>query len=397
MRRVLMWEHFAPGGPIRVGGHHFAERFRRRGDRVAWCAGPISPINFVKSNAEIRARRRLWWRGGEWSDDRTLFSCVPLTLLPYRPYPLLDRRVVQRHTLRATLPPFARALRRAGFEQVDLLWMSPGSPFLALVEDLPHDLAVYRMSDDTAAFPDTPRGFAALEQEVCGRVDLVVATARRLAERARRLGARRVLYLPNACDPEPFADAGRLPEPPELRALPRPRAVYAGGLDHWFDAPLLAQVARRLPRWSFVLIGPPRADLSPLARLPNVALLGARPPSSLPAYLGRSDAGLVPFRLTPMTHAIHPIKIYEYLAAGLPVVATPMEETAAMGAPIRLAADAAGFATALEEELAAGAAPGDGRRAFARRHTWDGRFATVVAELQTLRAGPPRRAAAGGR
>ena len=74
MSRVLMWEHFAPGGPIRVGGHHFADRFRRRGDRVAWCAGPISPVNLVGGNAEIRARRRLWRRGGEWSDDRALFA-----------------------------------------------------------------------------------------------------------------------------------------------------------------------------------------------------------------------------------------------------------------------------------------------------------------------------------
>lgn len=390
-----MWEHFAPGGPIRVGGHHLAQRFLRRGARIAWCSGPVSPLNFVHANDELCARMRLWRMGGETVERGRMFAYAPMTLLPYRRYPLLDSRFVARRTLRFTVPSLRRVLGRAGFDRADLLWMSPGSPFPALLRDLPHGRSVYRMSDDTGRFPDAPRSHDRLEAEVLPRVDLVIATARVLADRARAAGARRVLYLPNACDPEPFARPG-LAEPADLAALPRPRAVYAGAIDSWFDSALLDEVARRLPFCTMVLIGPVRADLGRLAARPNVAVLGPRPYEALPAYFRHADAGLVPFRLEPLTHAIHPIKVYEYLAAGLPVVATPMQETTAMGAPIRLADGPEAFAAALHEAIAAAATDGAARREYAGRHTWDERFERLWSALEDGTEAPRRRAAGGG-
>jgi glycosyltransferase involved in cell wall biosynthesis len=395
---VLMWESFAPGAPIRVGGHHYAERFLRRGDRVAWCVGPLSPVNLVKRNDETRRRLRLYRCSGESLEQGRLFAYAPMTLLPYRPYPLFDRPFMHRLTLRATVPRLRNVLARAGFERVDILWMSTGSPFLALLDEVPHAVAIYRMSDDTAAFPDTPRSFPILETEICRRADLVVATARRLAERARDMGARRVLRLPNACDPGPFVAGGA--EPEDIRAVPRPRAVYAGAIDRWFDVSLLGDTARRLPGWTFLLIGPRRADLSPLRALPNVRLLGPRPYADLPAYLKASDAGIVPFLLNDMTHSIHPLKVYEYCAAALPVVSTPMEETAAMGAPLRLGKTGEEFARALQQVLSEDQGPrGEQARAervaFARRNSWDRRFEVLEAEIASLSGRPAARAAEG--
>src|SRR6266850_1554374 len=116
---VLMWESFAPGAPIRVGGHHYAERFVRRGDRVAWCVGPVSPVNLVKRNDETRRRLRLYRQGGESLQKGRLFAYAPMTLLPYRPYPLFDRPLMHRLTLRATVPRLRKVLARAGFERVE--------------------------------------------------------------------------------------------------------------------------------------------------------------------------------------------------------------------------------------------------------------------------------------
>lgn len=395
--KVLMWEHFAPGSALRVGGHHFAERFIRAGAEVAWCVGPVSPANFLKTNDETRRRMQLWRRRGVRLHDGKMFAYAPMTLLPWRPYPGLDSVAIARATLRASVPRCRRVLRRAGFDAVDLLFMEPGAPLLALLDEVPHRKSVYRMCDDTSAFPDAPASFDRIEAEVCRKVDLVLATARDLEKRARSLGARQVLYLPNACDPQLF-EATDGPEPADLKDLPRPRALYAGALESWFDVTLLAEVASRLPHWSFVLIGPERADLSSLDRLRNVHRIGPRPYTALPAYFASADAGLVPFRLSRMTHAIHPIKVYEYCAAGLPVVATPMRETAGIGAPISLAADAAGFAAALgaslqDEGSVRRQAERSARVAFARRHSWDERFDRLV---QALEGEPARLAAAGG-
>ena len=393
--RVLMWEHFAPGGPIRVGGHHFAQRFLRRGDRVAWCAGPLAPWNAAGGNDEIRARRRLWREGGVRLEDG-LFAYAPLTWLPHRRRPILDAAGIARRTLRATTPRFDRVLERAGFDDVDLLFMEPGGPLTALLDRYPRARAVYRMCDDTAAFPDTPRSFQAIEREVLARADLVLATARALEERARVAEARRVLYLPNACEPERFAGVVR-PDP-GLAALGRPLAIYAGALDHWFDRELLAETARLRPDWRFALVGPERGAPGPLAALPNVHRLGPRRYEELPACFAAADAGIVPFRLTRMTHAIHPIKVYEYLAAGLPVVATAMAETAAMQAPVSLVADAAAFAAALESARAAAGGPESAaaraaRVAWAGRHTWDERFERLLAALAADGTEPSRRSA----
>ena len=384
--RVLMWEHFAPGGPIRVGGHHLAERFLRDGHRVAWCAGPLSPINFVKGGDETRARLRLWRRGGEVCDARGLFAYAPMTLLPHRRYPLLDSVAVSRRTLRATVPALPDVLGEAGFEDFEVLFMEPGAPLLALLDLYPSAFPIYRMCDATAEFPDTPRSFAAIEAETCRRAGLVVATARALATRAKALGARRVLHLPNACDPDPFetrgaASAAGVAAAAETGGPGRPVAIYAGALDSWFDAALVRDTARLLPGWSFVLVGPARAPLPEIEGLPNVRLVGPRPYASLPALFAGADAGIVPFHLTPMTHAIHPIKVYEYLAAGLPVVSTPMQETAAMAAPIALAAGAEEFARALETALRSGPAARLERQAYARRNSWDARYAVLRAEL----------------
>jgi glycosyltransferase involved in cell wall biosynthesis len=396
--RVLMWEHFAPGGPIRVGGHHFARRFVARGDRVAWCAGPLAPWNVAGGNDEVRARRRLWERGGEWLDQGRLFAYAPLTWSPHRRRPILDSAAVARGTLRATTPSFSATLAHAGFEEVDLLFMEPGAPMAALLDLYPRARSVYRMCDDTAAFPDTPRSFAALEREVFARVDLVVATARVLETRARQAGAPRVVHLPNACEPERFA-APVAPDP-VLASLGRPLAIYAGAIDHWFDTALLEETARRRPEWRFVLVGPERGATGPRLSAPNVHFLGPRPYDELPACFAAADAGLVPFRLTPMTDAIHPIKVYEYLAAGLPVVATPMAETAAMQAPIALARDAEAFAAALDRARGQDATDAGSGRAgrvlFARRHTWDDRFARLLEAIDGPRSAAVPRAAAGG-
>jgi glycosyltransferase involved in cell wall biosynthesis len=310
-----------------------------------------------------------------------------MTLLPHRRYPLLDRVAVSRMTLRATVPALPDVLAEAGFEDFEILFMEPGAPLLALLDLYPSAFAVYRMCDATADFPDTPRSFAAIEAETCRRAGLVVATARVLVTRAKALGARRVLYLPNACEPEPFEVP--IAAPPAAAGAPvaeiagarRPCAIYAGALEAWFDAALVRDTARLLPRWSFVLVGPARARLREIEGLPNVRLLGPRPYASLPALFAGADAGIVPFRLTPMTHAIHPIKVYEYLAAGLPVVSTPMQETAAMGAPLALAAGAEEFARALETALESGPAARLERQAYARRNSWDARYESLRAAL----------------
>ena len=229
---------------------------------------------------------------------------------------------------------------------------------------------------------------AAAERDLLARADLVFTSSEDLHARAHAAGAQATL-VPNAADVEHFARAaGPLPEPTDLARLGRPRLLYYGTLGPWLDVGWIAGIAGARPDWTVVLIGPRAgADLRPLAGLPNVALLGPRPYAALPAYLGHADVCLLPRVASDLTRAMDPVKVYEYLAAGRPVVATPLTELTKYGALVDVAAAPAAAVSAIERHLLA---PDDERRrerqAFAARHTWQARGALVSAALEAALA-----------
>jgi glycosyltransferase involved in cell wall biosynthesis len=199
-----------------------------------------------------------------------------------------------------------------------------------------------------------------------------------------------VVLLPNGVEFNRFS--APLPEPDDLSALPRPRIIYVGSLEYWFDAELVAGAARSLPEASFVIVGPEAEGTNQLSHLPNVHLLGSRPYERVAPYLQHSDVGIVPFVRDEMVDSIHPIKVYEYLAAGLRVVAIRWEELEAMRAPVVLTGrdEFVGRLAQVVSEADSQNAR-EARLAYAQENSWDGRFAVVAngvaAVLQIKRGG----------
>jgi glycosyltransferase involved in cell wall biosynthesis len=293
--------------------------------------------------------------------------------------------------LNARLLPLlvGRAMRRVQVDP-DILWgYVPQAEML--LDSIRPRLVVYHCVDDIAAQPgiDTA-SFQAAEERFVARADLVLASAPRLAERMSAMGAR-VMYAPNVADNALFAralEAG--PEDAGMTALPHPRLVFTGavvGLK--LDLELLKELARIRPDWAIALVGPvgagdPRTDVSSLAALPNVHLLGRRRYHELPAVLRAADVGLIPYTVNELTRSVFPMKVYEYLSAGLPVVATPLP--ALEGVPeVGIAADARETVALVEQALA-----GDGpevrlrRSSAAARHSWDERLTQISAAVHEV-------------
>jgi glycosyltransferase involved in cell wall biosynthesis len=279
-----------------------------------------------------------------------------------------------------------RAARAVGLER-PLLWSYvPQAEWL--VETLQPSAIVYHCVDDIAAQKGVQAAaFRIAEARFAARADLVLASAPALAERMRALNDR-VFYTPNVADTERFATALQDgPTDPGLAALPRPRIVFTGAVVATkLDLDLLEGVARARPGWSIALVGPvgagdPRTDVSVLKRLPNVHLLGWRPYAALPEVLRGADAALVPYAINELTRSVFPMKVYEYLAAGLPVVTTPLPALDGI-AGIEVAADVPATVAAVERALA-----GDGpdarreRSAAARGHSWEARLAEIDSYL----------------
>lgn len=241
---------------------------------------------------------------------------------------------------------------------------------------------VYDCLDEHAAFPaNRPHTLAAAEEEALAAADVVVATSEPLAERLRRHRPDAVL-LPNAADADAF---GALPDP--APAAGRLTVGYAGAVDDWFDFDLVAATARLRPQWRFEIVGGVEGRRPSASRFPeNVVFAGERPYSEMPAIRAKFDVEIIPFRLSALTHATDPVKLYEALAAGRGVVATPMRALAPLGAR-----DLVRFAETPEEFIrqiasAAAAAPGEiaRRRTFARDNTWDVRATELSWRVQEL-------------
>ena len=260
----------------------------------------------------------------------------------------------------------------------------------------PRDVdVVYDWIDDLSVFPYEPRKLQALHERAMAEADVVVSVARQLHERAvaQRLDAR---YVPNGVEEGRFE---REPEPnpaladpafAEVLAAGRPVAGYYGALASWFDYPLLEATARHRPDWSFVLIGPDHDGSlarSNVASLPNVYALGPRPYPLLPGYLHRFDVATIPFAINPITLATSPLKLYEYFAAGKPVISTPMPECAAY-ADVRIVDDAGAFSAALDAARNDAADPAFRARlvALAVQNTWRERVRQTMGLLERTQA-----------
>lgn len=287
-----------------------------------------------------------------------------------------------------------RAARRLGLE-APILWAYVPQAEV-LIDALQPSLIVYHCVDDIAAHAriDTA-SFRAAEQRFAARADLVLASAPALAERLRRFSGN-VLDAPNVADTELFSQA-LIPSPPapldpQMAALPAPRIVFMGAIVAVkLDLELLAELARLRPSWSFALVGPigpgePHADVSAITAEPNIHLLGPRAYGELPDVLRAADAGLIPYARNDLTASIFPMKVYEYLAAGLPVIATPLPALANVQ-DVLTAADAPGIARLLDEALANDSPERRAERSrAAAAHSWDRRLEEIAAALDARSA-----------
>ena len=290
--------------------------------------------------------------------------------------------------LNARLLPFlvGRAAKRLGMS-LPILW-SYNPQAEVLIDVLEPSLVLYHCVDDIAAQKGVDgASFRAAEERFVRRADAVLTTSEPLAERLRAISDK-VHAMPNVADTDLFSRAlgeGRVD--PALEALPGPRIVFTGAIVATkLDLDLLTALAKRRPDWSFALVGPvgagdPSTDVSRLDHEPNVHLLGHRPYEALPDVLRGADAALIPYSLNELTASIFPMKVYEYLAAGLPVVATPLPSLRGVEG-IATAADAESTAARLEELLAADTPEARAERSrLASGHSWDARVDEIATVL----------------
>jgi glycosyltransferase involved in cell wall biosynthesis len=253
------------------------------------------------------------------------------------------------------------------------------------------DLVVYDNMDQLSAFRGASPRLVALERELFKWADVVFCGGQSLYE-AKRKRHHNVHAFPSSIDVSHFAGA-RLGEAvlADQQSIPHPRLGFFGVIDERMDVDLVAAVADLRPDWHLVVIGPVvKIDPGDLPQRPNIHWLGGRSYKDLPAYLSGWDAGFMPFALNESTRFISPTKTPEFLAAGLPVVSTPIADVVRpygeMGL-VEIADGAEDFVAAVERLL--GRPRGEWLRKVDRhlsQMSWDLTFNAMAAEMEKARA-----------
>lgn len=272
-----------------------------------------------------------------------------------------------------------RALRRVAAGPVQFWSFTPDVAYL--LGKFGEEKTVYYCVDDHSQFTGyNPGQVLRDEEELCRRADLVVTTSMALQKAKRPLNPNTIL-VPHGVDYDHFSRAFKedLPAPADIAAIPHPRLGFFGLIRDWVDLDLLAEVARRRPDWHIVLLGDSTVDLSPYRSLANMHFLGRKPYAELPAYCRQFDVGLIPFKINDLTRAVNPIKLREYLAAGLPVVSTPLPEVKLYEEVVDIADNPARFEAAVERSCEMSTEERTRRVSRMSEETWPEKVALIAA------------------
>jgi glycosyltransferase involved in cell wall biosynthesis len=300
--------------------------------------------------------------------------------------------------LHVNLRLLRRSLRRAiaQLPRPVALWVY--DPWTAeLIGECGEDVSIYDCVDDYGSIEFYSDGARALAAEgdalAARRADVVAATTTPLYERHRRHNVHTHL-VPNVADFDHFAPArDRALTAPDVAALRGPVLGFVGNLmPAKVDLELLERVADERPDWTLLLVGPATADaqatVERLARRPNVEWVGMRSYDEVPAYVAAFDVGLCPNRWNAYGASCFPLKLYEYLAAGKPVVVSGNPDLVGMEPDVRVARGAQGFIAAVELALADQSPDAVGRRAaLAAENTWDSRVSRLLGLVSGALAG----------
>jgi glycosyltransferase involved in cell wall biosynthesis len=280
----------------------------------------------------------------------------------------------------------------ANCQFLPLLWLfRPGQQHW--IDQFHPRLVIYHVVDEYSAYPSLTPAQAQrqrdLDRQLTTRADLVFCTAQSLVDARLPLNPH-THYMPNAVDYDAFQNA-LVQSPSHLVTLSpcHPVLGVVGGINAKVDLGLLAEVAARRPDWRIELVGPlsyglDAGELARLRALPNVHFAGGVLPEDVPAVMAGFNVGLIPYKLNEQTRHVNPLKVYEYLAAGKPVVGTPLPELAQFQPLVRVAGDVDGFVGAVEAALAEGDDPQAvaARLVVAAANTWDVRVERMLALIE---------------
>jgi glycosyltransferase involved in cell wall biosynthesis len=273
-------------------------------------------------------------------------------------------------------------IKRLGFVE-PIIWTYLPTPLaLSVIDEIVHKLLIYDCVDALAL---NPKGvlatYAQSEEQLLQKADLVFVTSRKLYTERRPLNPH-IVYAPAGVNVEHFSRREMVPN--DLADIKSPRIGFFGGIDERLDLELVECLANSQARWSVVMIGPLRTDVTWLRKRPNIFFLGTKRYEDLPAYLAGLDVLIMPYLINDYTTYIYPAKLHECLATGKPTVATALPELAAFRDVVTVAEDRGQFVQGVVralQEREDEESPRHRRLDVARANSWEARYQLITEKI----------------
>ena len=382
---MLCFSHDWTGDPL---SKTHLMRILARDHRVLW----VNSIGYRAPNlASKRDLGRILNKVKQFAEpirevEKNIFVLNPIVAPPYSNSIVSSlNRTLLRHQVRS-------AMKKLRFRDAVNWVFNPAAATVA--GDLGESFVVYYCVDEYTAFTGVAsRNLERLENSLLQRADLVVVSADRLMA-SKKDRNRNVVLVRHGVDVHHFEKAldPATAVPKEIADLPRPVIGFFGLVADWVDVPTMARLAREFPHGSLVVIGSVTTDVSEMRSLSNVHLLGRKPYAELPAYCKGFDVAINPFMINELTLNANPLKVREYLAAGLPVVSSDIPEVASLGKCL-IARTPEEFVAHVKEALQR---PGPclERSMAMRSESWKSRLSVVIDAIEGVEAARTERRSA---
>jgi len=387
-KKVLFLDFLCFDSSIQVGSHKYIHLFKKNGYEVFSLTNFLNINRFFRRHDEDKELIAAWKAGIKESKEGVL-SYTPFCLVPYLNLPVLDRLSLANNCLRFCYPGLRKILAEKNFLDVDVLFIN-NIRLISVLKFVRAQKSILRISDRIEGFANMPRTILDLQKQVIKSTDHVVATSKNLHEYVAAHNPDSH-YLPNGVDEDFILKAGEVPErPEEYKNLTKPIVLYVGAISDWFDYDLYEYGVSHLQEFNFVIIGPisgvqSRNHILRIEKLAktygNFRYLGPRRHAELKKYLFHAKVGTIPFKISPLTNDINPIKLFEYCAYGLPTTASNMSELDHYSDHVFIYKDQEGYIKLLQDCVRNKNDLKPQLIDFARDNTWEKRFAYMLGIL----------------
>ena len=358
----------------------FMTKLARQGNRVLYIEQQMHLAGYIKHFKSHWRRIITWLKGPRKIEDNLYVYTFPI-VLPFYQMSMWINGI--NHWLIA--PALKKQMQNLNFGN-PIYWIyTPYSD--RLIGKVGEKFVIYECVDELSASKGLVRKeiVQILERRLIRKSDLLVVTAQSLLDSKKHMAAN-ALLVPNGVEIEHFrkvlSEDTSIHE--EIARIKRPVIGFLGSISYWIDIDLIQYVALSRPELSIVLIGPVRTDVSKIASLPNVYLLGRKDYQELPGYVKAFDVCINPYVLDGVAEGCSPLKLYEYLATGKPIVSVDMPEARKFRRLIKIAGSKEKFVLEIDAALSEDGKFAADRIKESEKHSWDERFKQEESAIEKL-------------